>query len=266
MPPSVDRPAGAEAAPRWSRGWLAAATGGTVRVGLYQLVRRNLRGVWVRGELPVAPAVWISNHHSWWDFFVAAAALREAGGPPAGVLMDPENIANRDFYRVGAAAVGTDQLRAAVELIGAGHVLVVFPEGQLRPAGPLGPTRTGADWLARQAGVPLFPVAIRVVLRGQQAAEAYMNIGESRPATPRRPRGDPPGRPGELGGLGESGAGDDPAGQALATLLAGLDTELARADPEQPLPGFRRLMPGVRSWPERFGARPERAEQNAPRR
>lgn len=253
MPPSVDGSAGGVAGPRWSRGRWAAATGGAVRIGLYQLVRRNLRGVWVRGELPAAPAVWISNHHSWWDFFVAAAALREAGGPPAGVLMDAENIGNRDFYRVGAAAVGTDQLRTAVELIGAGHVLVVFPEGQLRPPGPLGETRTGADWLARRAEVPLVPVAIRVVLRGQQAAEAYLDIGEARLSAPRRPHGEP-------------GAGDDLTGRALAALLAGLDGELARADPERPLPGFRRLMPGVRSWPERFGARPDRADQNVAHR
>ena len=241
MPRSVDRAAGTGDAPWWTRGRLSAATGSTVRVGLYQLVRRNLRGVWVRGELPTEPVVWISNHHSWWDFFVAAAALREAGGPPAGVLMDPENIGNRDFYRVGAAAVGTDQLRAAVELIGAGHVLVVFPEGRLRPAGPLGPTRTGADWLAARAGVPILPVATRVVLRGQQAAEAYLDVGGPRPA------------------VSHPDAGTDPV---LATLLAGLDEELARADPERPLPGFHSLMSGVRSWPERFGARPERPGPN----
>ena len=243
MPPSVDQPADARTGPRWSRGRMGSATGGAVRVGLYQLVRRNLRGVWVRGELPTRPVVWVSNHHSWWDFFVAAAALKESGGPPAGVLMDPENIANRDFYRIGAAAVGTDQLRTAVDLIGAGYVLVVFPEGQLRPAGPLGPTRAGADWLAGRAGVSVLPVAIRVVLRGQQAAEACLDIG-----TPRTPRpGRPPADRDDTAGGG--------TGLALADLLAGLDADLARADPERPLPGFRRVMTGVRSWPERFGAR-----------
>ena len=207
-----------------------AATAKVLHTGLEQLVRRNLRGVWVRGEWPApGPVVWLANHHSWWDYFVAASALRSAGRAEVGVLMDPASIGSRSFYlRVGA--VGTDRLRTAVELLRSGQVLVVFPEGRLLPAGPLGEPHPGAAWLARRSGAVILPVATRVVLRGQQAAEAYLDLG-------------PPADP-------------DSACDDLRERLAGLDAELAHSDPDVALPGFRQVVSGVRSWPERFQRRP----------
>lgn len=196
-----------------------------LRFALDQLVRRNLRGVWIRGELPVGAAVWATNHHSWWDHFVAAAALRSAGRNDVGVLMEPGNIGRRELYR-SVGAVGTDRLRSAVQMLGSGMVLVVFPEAHLRPVGALGPTRAGATWLAARAGVPVVVVATRVLLRGQQAAEAYLDV-----LTPV--------------------AGGD-VDEMLRGALAVLDAELAVADPRSPLPGFVQVVPGVRSWQERI--------------
>ena len=80
---------------RSAEGVRRAVTGSAqtlLRGGLDQLVRRNLRGVWVQGVLPTGSCVWAANHHSWWDFFVAAAALRDAGRLDVGVLMDAGNI------------------------------------------------------------------------------------------------------------------------------------------------------------------------------
>ncbi len=196
-----------------------------LRTGLEQLVRRNLRGVWVRGELPTGGVVWASNHHSWWDFFVAAAALRTVGRSDVGVLMNADNLQRPQFFG-SVGVVGTDRLRTAVAMLADGIVLVVFPEGELRAPGPLGPTRRGAGWLAGHAEVPVLAVGTRVVLRGQQAAEAYLRI---------------------------SPVGDGPAvDQTLRSELAALDDELSTADPEQPLPGYRQLVSGVSSWNERF--------------
>ncbi len=206
-----------------------AAVAHVLHTGLEQLVRRNLRGVWVRGEWPEpGPAVWLTNHHSWWDYFVAASALRSIGRSEVGVLMDPASIGSRNLYlRVGA--VGTDRLRTAVELLRAGQVLVVFPEGRLLPAGPLGEPHPGGAWLARRSGAVILPVATRVVLRGQQAAEAYLDLA-------------PPADP-------------EVACDHLRERLATLDAELADSDPDVALPGFRRVVSGVRSWPERFARR-----------
>lgn len=216
-------------------GLRAAVTGrldtgfeGAARGGLDQLVRRNLRTVRVRGVLPVGPCVWAANHHSWWDFFVAAAALRAAGRQDIGVLMDADNLGRRSlFEKVGV--VGTDRLRSAVDLLRAGSVLVVFPEGELRPAGPIGPLHPGARWLADRSGAELRAVATRVVLRGQQAPEAYLDVTAA---------------------LGP----DDDLAVILDTAVTDLDLALASSDPMQPLPGFRQTVSGVRSWQERVGA------------
>jgi hypothetical protein len=197
----------------------------TVRFGLDQLVRRHLRGVWVRGTMPSGPAVWAANHHSWWDFFVAAAALRSLGRADVSVLMSAANIGHRDRYR-WAGVIGTDELRLAAHTVAAGAVLVVFPEGRLRPAGPLGPVQPGAAWLAGRAGAPVFTVATRVLLRGQQAPEAYLDVA---PGT----------------------SGSD-LGPVLRAQLGRLDGELAASDPDVPLPGFTRAVVGVRSWQDRL--------------
>lgn len=198
--------------------------GSVVGLGLDQLVRRNLRGVWVRGRLPTGGAVWASNHHGWWDYFAARSALRAAGRRDVGVVMEPANIGSRKAFG-WAGAVGTDRLRDAVELLSFGGVLVIFPEARLRPVGPVGPVQPGAEWLAQRAGARLLVVATRVVLRGHQSPEAYLWL--SRPV-----------------------AGD--LGQSLTDRVAELDAELADAPPTEPLPGFELAVPGVQSWSERI--------------
>ena len=200
---------------------------GALGFALDQLVRRNLRGIWVRGELPAGAAVWTANHHSWWDFFAAAGALRARGQRDVAVLVDAATMQRPGVLRM-AGVVLTTELRSALEKLAAGAVMVVFPEGALRPAGPMGPSRPGARWLADKGGVPLLAVATRVVLRGNQAPEAYLDVSQ------------------------ELRPGDDPH-EVLSTALSGLDAQLADADPMLPLPGFRRVVRGVRSWNERFG-------------
>lgn len=204
---------------------MATAPAAVTGFCLDQLVRRNLRGVWIRGDLPAGPAIWAANHHSWWDFFVARAALRSAGRTDVGVLMDPANIGSRRMFG-WAGAVGTDRLRAAVQVPRTGGVLVLFPEGELRAPGPLGALRPGAAWFARRSGAPTLAVVTRVVLRGHQAPEAYLDITAV------------------------------PAAATLADVLAGrlasVDAELATADPSHPIPGYRQVVRGVRSWSERM--------------
>ena len=110
-------------------------------------------------------------------------------------------------------------------------MLVVFPEGALLAPGRSGELRPGAGWLAARSGAELHPVATRVVMRGQQAAEAYLDIGSP----------------------------VDPAGlaDALHARLSGLDGQLGAADPMRPVPGFDLVVRGKRSWHER---RPDRAD------
>ncbi|MGA8113049.1 MAG: 1-acyl-sn-glycerol-3-phosphate acyltransferase, partial [Actinocatenispora sp.] len=120
-----------------------------LRAGFGAMVRHGLAGVWVRGRLPTGPTVWAGNHHSWWDPFVAGALLRRAGRR-AGLLMRQDNLERHPYLR-GLGVFGTDEARHGVDLLRAGRVVVVYPEGELRPAGPPGPLAPGAAWYAQRA-------------------------------------------------------------------------------------------------------------------
>src|SRR5690242_12064838 len=106
-----------------------------LRVGLDRLVRRNLRGIWLRGGLPDGPFVWAANHHSWWDPFVASMVL-DRTDRTACLVMDQDNLVRFRFAR-RLGAFGTREPRTGLRYLADGRVLVVFPEGRLRPAGPL---------------------------------------------------------------------------------------------------------------------------------
>jgi 1-acyl-sn-glycerol-3-phosphate acyltransferase len=198
--------------------------GELVRFGLDRLVRGGVRGVWVRGSLPRGPVVWASNHHSWWDGFAAASVLRAGQREPA-LLMDAANLGDYAFLR-RAGVIPATEPRAALEMLRAGRVMIVFPEGELRPPGPLGPLAPGAQWLARVAPASLVAVALRVANRGHQAAEVYVDLA----AVP----------------------DGEPLADAMSAGLARLDADLLAGDPREPLPGFLLTVPGKRSWDERI--------------
>jgi 1-acyl-sn-glycerol-3-phosphate acyltransferase len=191
---------------------------------LTQLVRGGLRGVWVRGELPPGGVVWAANHHSWWDGFVAFAVLREQHRAAA-LLMDGENLSAFGFLRL-AGVISAQRPRQALQVLRDGRVLVIFPEGELRPPGPVHAMARGAAWLGRLAPAPVVPVAVRVISRGQQYPEALVDIS-------------PPVAPTELP-------------EALGLRLRDLDAALLAADPRLPVPGFRRAVAGRASWDERI--------------
>jgi 1-acyl-sn-glycerol-3-phosphate acyltransferase len=201
-----------------------SVSGRFLDVGLTQLVRRGLRGVWVRGELPASAAIWAANHHSWWDGFVAAAVLREQQRPAA-LLMDGNNLDSFRFVR-SVGVISAQRPRQALQVLREGRVLVIFPEGELYPPGPLRTMARGAGWLGRHAPAAVVPVAVRVASRGHQYPEAFVDIA-------------PEAAPANL-----------PA--ALTSRLGQLDAALLSGDPRLPVPGFRRAVKGRLSWDERI--------------
>lgn len=206
-----------------------------MRLMFTEHVRGNLRGIWVRNPPGVSPYVWAANHHSWWDGFVAGAYLW-ARGQDAALVMDRAQLENFKFFR-HVGVVGAHEPRRALAALAAGRTLVVYPEGKLLPPAGLGPLQRGAVWLAQRAGVPVVPVAVRVVMRGQQSPEAYLDFGEPLlPATQ-----DP-----------------DSLRVALSQQLAGLDQMLADNDCEQPLPGFAQVVAGRPSTNERIASLSQR--------
>jgi 1-acyl-sn-glycerol-3-phosphate acyltransferase len=192
--------------------------------GFEQLVRRGLRGVWVRGELAPGGCVWAANHHSWWDGFLAAALLRQQHRGAA-LLMDADNLTDYRFLAT-IGVIPTSRPRQALQSLRDGQVLVIYPEGELRSAGPLGELAAGAAWLARRAPAALLPVAVRVAARGHQYPDALIDIGA--PCAPHR------------------------LSSELADLLTRLDAAIYAADPRQPVPGFEAAITGRRSWDERI--------------
>jgi 1-acyl-sn-glycerol-3-phosphate acyltransferase len=210
---------------------MADPLGGALRRGLRHMVRRGLRGVWQRGDLPAGPFVWAANHHSWWDPFVAAVVLGQNGR--AGCLMMAQENLDRFGFARRLGVFGTTEGRRGLEFLHDGRVLVIYPEGELRPAGPLGGVRSGAAWFAERAGVPLFAVATRVAVRGHQAPEAYLS------GVPVGPRG---------------ARATARLGTLLNAELSDVDGLLATTDPRAPLPGFDCVLPGRRSWDERVDA------------
>lgn len=191
-------------------------------------VQRGLRGVWVQGGLPAKACVLAGNHHSWWDSYLLPVLLWGAGRPFK-IVVGERRLREFAFFRhldTVSAARPRDALRALAQ----GDVLVVFPEGELRPPGRLGELNRGAVWLAERAGVPLVPVASRVVLRGHELAEAYLVLGE--PMGP------------DLGLLQER----------LEEMLAELDGQIRTAPAEEPLPGFTLRLAGRKSTHERMAA------------
>jgi len=200
---------------------------------LRMTVRGGLAGVWARGRLPAAPAVWAANHHSWWDPFIAGALLATAGHRMV-MLADVASVRQYRFAR-RIGVVGTDELRTALAAVRGGATLVIYPEGRLLPAGPPGRLAPGAAWSAARGPARLCSVAVRVVIRGHQYPEAYVVFSEVDASGP---------WPEVTRRLGDR----------LREDLAGLDGLVAAADPRQPLPGFTRVIQGRRSWDERVDA------------
>lgn len=188
-----------------------------------QLVRGGLRGIWLRGTIPSGGALWAANHHSWWDGFVANAILRHAGHQPS-LVMDADNLHKFSFLK-DLGALPADQPRTALAALRAGRTVIIFPEAELRAAGPLGPLAPGAAWLAGRSGAPLVLAATRIVLRGHQKPEAYVDVSLS---------------------------ADGDVADHLARRLRDLDVELAENDPRQTLPDFDLVVPGRGSWDERI--------------
>jgi len=189
-------------------------------------LRRGLHGVYARGAwdaLPSGGVLLAANHHSWWDPYLAWLIGQRLERPLSGP-MRAETVARFPFFRPHGALT-TSEVREALRRLRRGEVLIVFPEGALRAAGRVGGLEPGLAFFAERAGVPVYPVALRVTVRGAEHPEAFLLLGDPIPA---------------------------PEVQAaLNALLDTLDAELAAADPEAQLPGFTPWGGGARSTHER---------------
>ncbi len=197
-----------------------------VEAFLWRSLKGGLRGVYLRGKVPRPPWILVMNHHSFFDGHLVWL-LGQRGGFPLSLLVAEENLRAFPVLRL-AGALEAHRLREALRRLGRGEGLALFPEGEMRHPGALGPLKPGAVYLAEKARVPILPVAARVVLRGFEHPEAFLWAGPLLP---------PPG--GDLEG-------------ALGGLVEGLDTLLQATHPRAIPEGFRPILVGRRSLEERL--------------
>jgi len=166
------------------------------------------------------------NHHSFFDGHLVWL-LFKVGGVRGSLLVSEENLRAFPVLR-SAGALDAHRLREALRRLKSGEAVAVFPEGEMRPAGPLGPLKPGAAWLAKKAGVPILPVASRVWLRGFEHPEAFLLLGEPIPPS------------------------EEELERSLKGLLSALDELYFSTHPREVLPGFRPILFGRRSLDERL--------------
>jgi 1-acyl-sn-glycerol-3-phosphate acyltransferase len=120
----------------------------------------------IRGEWPSGPAVLVPNHVGYLDAIAVAASLPCVPIAKAEVAGWP--VIGTAACRLGAIFVVRDSawsrvraLRSALAALQAGVPVLNFPEGTTTDGTRLQPFMRGIFGLARLAGVPVVPVAIR---------------------------------------------------------------------------------------------------------
>jgi 1-acyl-sn-glycerol-3-phosphate acyltransferase len=116
------------------------------------------------------PAIFVLNHSSHLDAPTILTALptkwrrKAVIGAASDYFFDTwyRSIATTIVFNAFpiARSGGLRSARMARQLISEGWSLVLFPEGSRTPDGWVGEFRTGAAWLAMEAGVPVVPVAL----------------------------------------------------------------------------------------------------------
>jgi 1-acyl-sn-glycerol-3-phosphate acyltransferase len=142
----------------------------TLKTGLY--------AVWQRGEwnsLPKSGVIFAANHPSWWDFYLFWFLKKKLQRPMSGMMRE-DTLATFPFFR-SVGVISRTEVREALRLLKRGESLQIFPQGEMHQ-GLVTDALEGVAFLAEKSGVPIYPVAVRLVVRGAQQPEAFMMLGE----------------------------------------------------------------------------------------
>ena len=204
------------------------------------IIRRSLRsglhGVYTQGDwdaLPRQGYIIAANHHSWWDGYLAWLIKQRVAQPLGGLMGAAQLSRFRFFRRMGV--LSQREVREALRRLGQGEIVLIFCEGRVRPAGEVKKVEEGVAFLAQKANVPVYPLALRVVMRGAQHPEALMVLGE------------------RLEPLKDRTALSEEVKEKLNALLGGIDQTLQSADPEAPPPSYEAWLEGPKSFHKRMG-------------
>ena len=132
-----------------------------------------------------------ANHRSFLDPFVIGCCLRR----PIYFVAKRELFEKRWqawlLNRLGAFPVRRDEsdeesVKTALELLGRGQVVVIFPEGTRHRTGSLGRPRRGVGRLALESGAPVVPIAVsgtERARRGWRIRPVKVSVRCGRPLT-----------------------------------------------------------------------------------
>ncbi|MES2616554.1 MAG: lysophospholipid acyltransferase family protein [Bacteroidota bacterium] len=116
-------------------------------------------------DLPKAPAVYVSNHTSYWDIIAFGLIM-----PPKFAFMAKMELGKIPLFGIFFRTVDIGVNRKSVidahkaflvanERIAKGYSVVIFPEGTIWQHSPkLKPFKNGAFKLAIEAGIPIVPI------------------------------------------------------------------------------------------------------------
>jgi 1-acyl-sn-glycerol-3-phosphate acyltransferase len=143
--------------------WFYELSGGLARILIWLLGRLELHGV---ENVPTSgPVILAANHLSNADPVIIAAVL-----PRATVFMAKRELLRipgmiwvvREFgsFTVRRDAADREAIRRALEVLGEGRALGLFPEGTRSRSGALGEPHAGVGMLALRTGASVVPIGI----------------------------------------------------------------------------------------------------------
>lgn len=127
----------------------------------YSLKVRGAENVLGKGAYIIA-----ANHINWFDGFVLMALFKEKiVFLTADYLFERPIVRKAFLSRLGCIPVGQGQTKKAIKealnILGKGGIIGIFPEGGVRLAKEMQEIKRGAFFLARMADVPIIPVGIQ---------------------------------------------------------------------------------------------------------
>jgi 1-acyl-sn-glycerol-3-phosphate acyltransferase len=138
----------------------------------------SLHAVWQRGDwqgLPKTGVIFAANHPSWWDMYLLWLMKKKIGRNIYGMMRE-DTLATFPFFR-SIGVIGRNEVRESLRLLKRGDDLQIFPQGEMHQDG-ITELSEGVAFLAQKSNVPIYPLVLRLVVRGAQQPEAFIVLGE----------------------------------------------------------------------------------------